>query len=65
MHFLNNALVVIVMNLHNNGSISIDPESSKDMPIESFYLSIILSSALLYMCWRLYKERIDLKKINV
>lgn len=65
MHFTNNAVVVLAMNLHAKGFLEIDPESSKDLPTESIYISIILSSALFYACWRMYKLRTDTKKTNV
>ena len=65
MHFINNAVVVIALNLHAKGVLKIDPESSKDIPAISIYISIILSSALLYSCWRMYKLRTDTEKTNV
>ncbi len=65
MHFTNNAVVVLAMNLYAKGVLEIDPESSKDLPTESIYISIILSSALFYACWRMYKLRTDTKETNV
>jgi membrane protease YdiL (CAAX protease family) len=65
MHFTNNAVVVLALNLHAKGVLKIDPESSKDLPAETIYISIILSSALFYACWRMYKLRIDTEKTNV
>jgi membrane protease YdiL (CAAX protease family) len=65
MHFINNAMVVFAMNLYNRGILEIDPESSKDLPVESIYLSIILSSALFYLCWRMYKQRTEPERKNV
>ena len=65
MHFTNNAMAVIAMNMHAKGQLGIDLESSKDLPAISGYISIILSSALMYFCWRLYKQRTELEKTNV
>ncbi len=65
MHFTNNAMVVLALNLHVRGILKVDPESSKDLPVESIYLSIILSSALFYLCWRMYKQRTDAALTNV
>jgi membrane protease YdiL (CAAX protease family) len=64
MHFTNNAMVVLALNLHSKGILKMDPESSKDLPVESIYISVILSSTLLYLCWKMFKQRIDLKKAN-
>jgi len=57
MHFTNNAMVIVVLNLQAQKVIQMDMESSKDLPIESIYISIVLSIALLYYCWTLYKNR--------
>jgi membrane protease YdiL (CAAX protease family) len=65
MHFTNNAMVVLALNLHAKGTLKVDPESSKDLPVSSIYLSIILSSALFYLCWRMYKQRTDAALTNV
>jgi membrane protease YdiL (CAAX protease family) len=65
MHFTNNAMVVLALNLHAKGILKVDPESSKDLPAVSIYLSIILSSALFYLCWRIYKQRTDAEQTNV
>ncbi len=65
MHFINNAMVVIALNLHAKGVINVDPESSKDLPSVSIYLSIVLSSAIMYFCWKMYKERTNTTQANV
>ncbi len=65
MHFTNNAVVILALNLYAKGTLKIDPESSKDLPQESIYISTILSAVLFYFCWRMYKLRTDTKKTNV
>ena len=65
MHFTNNAMAVIALNLHAQGKLGIDPDSSKDLPIISIYISILLTSALIYFSWKLYKQRTEAEKTNV
>ncbi|HSZ26438.1 MAG TPA: CPBP family intramembrane glutamic endopeptidase, partial [Cytophagaceae bacterium] len=65
MHFLNNAMVIVALNLYAQGTLKMDPESSKDLPKESVYLSILLSSALFYLCWSMYKQRTNTERTNV
>lgn len=65
MHFTNNAMVVIALNLHAKGVLKVDPESSKDLPTASIYMSLILSSAVLYYCWSVYKQRMNTPQRNV
>ncbi len=65
MHFTNNAMAVIALNLHAKGQLGIDPDSSKDLPVISIYISIILSSVLMFLCWRMYKQRTEAEKTNV
>jgi membrane protease YdiL (CAAX protease family) len=65
MHFTNNAMVVIALNLHSKGVLKVDPESSKDLPVASIYLSVVMSLAILYFCWSLYKQRTNTEHRNV
>ena len=65
MHFTNNAMVVIALNLHNKGTLKVDPESAKDLPAASIYLSVAMSLAILYFCWSLYKQRTNTEHRNV
>jgi hypothetical protein len=65
MHFTNNALVVVALNLHQKGMLKIDPESSKDLPLASIYVSVAMSLAILYYCWSLYKQRTNSAYKNV
>lgn len=65
MHFVNNAMVVIALNLHARGVLKVDPESSKDLPTASIYISLVLSSAVLYYCWSVYKQRLNTQQSNV
>lgn len=65
MHFTNNAMVVIALNFHSKGILQVDPESSKDLPVASIYISIIMSMAILYYCWNIYKQRTNTEHRNV
>ncbi|HVD97513.1 MAG TPA: CPBP family intramembrane glutamic endopeptidase [Cytophagaceae bacterium] len=65
MHFANNAMVVIALNWYSKGALTIDPESSRDLPVTSIYLSVILSLAIMYFCWTLYKQRTNAVQKNV
>ena len=65
MHFTNNAMAVIAMNMYKKGYLNVDLESAKDIPLESIFASILLCATLMYLCYNLYKKRTDIKENNV
>jgi membrane protease YdiL (CAAX protease family) len=52
LHFMNNAITLITMNLANQKAIPFDPNSSKDIPVQFIIFSFTISMVLLYIFWK-------------
>jgi membrane protease YdiL (CAAX protease family) len=61
LHFVNNAIVVIALNSYAKGSLTVDPEAANALSVESICVSAVISSVLLYICWKLYKQRTEVE----
>jgi uncharacterized protein len=56
LHFMNNAITLVTMNLVHQKAISFDPNSSKEIPGAFIIFSFTISMVLLYIFWRIYKQ---------
>lgn len=58
LHFLNNGLTFIMMNLYQRKAIDFDIDNTQTLSPSGIIISILLSSLILFQCYRLYKARI-------
>jgi membrane protease YdiL (CAAX protease family) len=56
LHFINNAITLVTMNLVHEKAISFDPNSSKEIPPAFIIFSFTISMVLLYIFWRTNRQ---------
>jgi membrane protease YdiL (CAAX protease family) len=60
LHFMNNAITLIGMNLIHQKMINFDPNSAKQMPTVYIIFSFTISMVLLYIFWKTYKQNSEI-----
>jgi uncharacterized protein len=58
LHFMNNAITLIAMNLVHQKAITFDPNSSKQIPAVYIIFSFTISMVLLYVFWKTSKQHL-------